>query len=46
MDITRRLALLIATLAICAVSACSEDMAGNIKPEHTCNPEQAGCSGD
>jgi hypothetical protein len=46
MILARKLAVLAATLAIFAVSACSEPMAGNVQPGHSCNPEQAGCSGD
>jgi hypothetical protein len=46
MVFARRLALLVATIGIFAISACSEPMAGNIQRAHTCNPEQVGCSGD
>jgi hypothetical protein len=46
MILAHRLALLVATLAVFAVSACSEPMASNTQQGHTCNPEQAGCSGD
>ena len=46
MTLARRLALLIAVLGTFAVSACSDSMGGNVQQAHTCNPEQAGCSGD
>jgi hypothetical protein len=33
-------------LATFAISACSEPVGSNVQQAHTCNPEQAGCSGD
>ena len=46
MFLTRQLALLLAVLATFAVSACSNPTGADIKQGVSCNPLQAGCSGD
>jgi hypothetical protein len=46
MMLARRLTLLAAMLATFAISACSEPMGSSVQQAHTCNPQQAGCSGD
>jgi hypothetical protein len=45
MSLKRNLALLVAMLGILAVVSCSP-MGKDTQQAHTCNQEQAGCSGD
>jgi hypothetical protein len=46
MSLKRNLTLLVAMLGTLTVVSCSQPMGNDSQLSHTCNQEQAGCSGD